>query len=109
MAKKGEDRASALLKTMGRGSPRQQAEEYDSEEVTAAATSEGTPVAPERKQKTVRLTVDLNAARHRRLKAFAFEEDAKNTEVMRALLDELEADPELASRIRDRLAAEGER
>ena len=101
-AKKGEDRASALIKTMGRGSPRQQAEEYGSEAPPAAAVSE----APERKQKTVRLTVDLDASRHRRLKAFAFGEDAKNTEVMRALLDELDADPELAERIRQRLASE---
>jgi hypothetical protein len=104
MAKKREDKASALLKTMGRGSPRQQTEEA-AEEVPEAATP--AVAAPERKQKTVRLTVDLDAARHRRLKAFAFEEDAKNTEVMRALLDELATAPDLAERVRERLAEGG--
>lgn len=99
MANKGEGKASALLKTMDRGSPRQQPEELGSE-----ALMEAKSTTSERAQKTVRLTVDLDPARHRRIKNFAHAEDTKSTAVMRALLDELNDDPELAARIRERLA-----
>lgn len=111
-AKKGEDRASALLKTMGRGSPRQQEQEAVEEstgstEVPGAPAVTETTEGRERPQRTVRLTVDLDAARHRRIKDFAHKEDSKSTAVMRALLDELDQDPELAARVRDRLAESG--
>jgi hypothetical protein len=54
--------------------------------------------------KPVRFTLDLDDARHRFLKGYAAEIEAKGaSEVMRALLDELQADPELAARVRARV------
>lgn len=54
-----------------------------------------------------RITVDLNAERHRVLRDFAFNERVKGTQILRALLDELDTDEELAGRVRDRLAESG--
>lgn len=70
---------------------------------TAAATR---PKRRERPAKPVRITVDLDADRHRFLRDFAYREDARGTEVVRALLDELAADAELVGRVQDRLAGE---
>ena len=54
--------------------------------------------------KPVRFTLDLDADRHRFLKGYADEIEAKGaSQVMRALLDELQADPELAARVRTRV------
>jgi hypothetical protein len=52
----------------------------------------------------VRFTLDLDRPQHRFLKTYATEIEAHGaSEVMRALLDELRDDPELASRVRDRV------
>jgi hypothetical protein len=53
--------------------------------------------------KPVRITVDLDAERHRRLKLYALDSGARAAAVVRALLDELEEDPDLAARVRDRM------
>ena len=153
--KKGGDskgsKASALLKTMGRGSPRTRALEPDPEPEVArdtgpvpgepenATTVEltGEPVSAsgarqtdieveavtrpkkrtgvamkprrrERPEKPVRITVDLDAGRHRFLRDFAYREDARGTEIVRALLDELGSDENLVERVRIRLDDAGE-
>lgn len=138
-SKKGNSKASTLLKTMGRGSPRTRASEEDpstspsagQEAANARATDGGGPARAsgarpsaagrsrtgaqpaqsrpakrrERPAKPVRITVDLDAERHRFLRDFAYREDARGTEVVRALLDELGSDGDLVERVRDRLAA----
>ena len=140
--KKGNSKASTLLKTMGRGSPRTRAPEEDPPAATpepetaaramdgdvvrastpAGARTSGRPSAAkkrtgsqpaqpvrakrrERPAKPVRITVDLDTERHRFLRDFAYREDARGTEVVRALLDELNSDADLVERVRDRLTA----
>ena len=56
--------------------------------------------------KPVRITVDLDPERHRRLKQYALDGGARSAPVVRALLDELDEDPELSARVRARLSAE---
>ena len=57
-----------------------------------------------RPEKPVRFTLDLDREHHRFLKTYAAEIEAKGAaEVMRALLDELRDDPELAARVRARV------
>ena len=54
--------------------------------------------------KPVRITVDLDPERHRRLKQYALDAGARSAPVVRALLDELDGDPELSARVRARLS-----
>ncbi len=56
--------------------------------------------------KPVRITVDLDAERHRRLKQYALDASTRGAPVIRALLDELDEDPELSARVQARLSAE---
>lgn len=70
-------------------------------ELPEAATE--APKRP-RPEKPVRFTLDLDRDHHRFLKSYAAEIEAKGAaEVMRALLDELRDDPELAVRVRARV------
>ena len=131
-------KASALLKTMGRGSPRTRAPEappeitqdtgqdakpeetsgvtatepvgkseaHQTEEREAQRSQPGAATTPKRRKrpaKPVRITVDLDAGRHRFLRGFAYREDARGTEIVRALLDELGSDEDLVERVRIRL------
>ena len=59
--------------------------------------------------KPVRITVDLDHERHRRLKQYALDAGARSAPVIRALLDELDEDPDLSARVEARLSAEAER
>ena len=69
--------------------------------VTAAAVP---PSQRPKPPKPTRFTLDLDAARHRFLKDYATEIEARGAaDVLRALLDELQADPELAVRVRTRV------
>jgi hypothetical protein len=57
-----------------------------------------------RPEKPVRFTLDLDRAHHQFLKQFAVQAEVRGAaEVMRALLDELRDDPQLADRVRARV------
>lgn len=71
--------------------------------------SGGDPGREPAREKPVRITVDLDAERHRRLKQYALDAGARSAPVIRALLDELDEDPELSARVEARLSAEAER
>ncbi len=55
------------------------------------------------RERPKRLTLDLSRAQHRFLKLFALESDAEMSQVMRVLLDLLQNDVSLASRVRARI------
>jgi hypothetical protein len=55
---------------------------------------------PPRPEKRVRFTLDLERDQHRFLKRFSLDAEADAARVMRALLDQLQQDSELANRIR---------
>ncbi len=103
------DRKGKLGRSLERGSPRARGAEQQPGEGTPdpddQAASSGAPgrrraVRPE---KPVRITVDLDPELHRFLRGFAFEREAKGTEVVRALLEMLRRDPELAEELDRRL------
>lgn len=98
-------RQQRLRKATERGSPRSRAEEAGS------PADAGRPLAPapeeaagsRRPAKPVRITVDLDPERHRFLKQFALDVDARGTAILRGLLDLLREDPDLAARLKERL------
>lgn len=82
-------------------------------EAEAAAIIEGATPAqvrirealkPPRPPKPIRVTLDLDDARHGFLKDFGA--GVSSAQVLRALLDELQADPDLAARVRARIWAD---
>lgn len=58
-------------------------------------------------ERLVRLSVDVPRSKHRFLRVMAAQEGVSGMAVVRALIDELRDDEELAQRVRGRLAAEG--
>ena len=58
---------------------------------------------PPRPPKPIRFTLDLNRADHGYLKEFALAAEVDAARIMRALIDELRSDEELAQRIREKV------
>lgn len=56
--------------------------------------------------KPTRITLDLDAERYRTLRVRSAELGTKQASVLRALLDELDADPELAARVAQRITGD---
>ncbi len=78
----------------------------DLKEFSAAMrTQADTAGPPPRPDKPVRFTLDLDQAQHTFLKTWAAHRGVGGAQVMRALLQELEDDPDLAVRIRTRAQA----
>lgn len=89
------ERTSKLQRAIDRGSPRSQTE--DSADNTAAPEEQRRPVKP------VRITVDLSSSQHRFLREYCLNTGTKGTSVLRGLLTELSEDPELRSKLTQRL------
>lgn len=109
--KKGRGRAgddlAQLRGQLGRGSERSQPEEPQTESVKSETRSESERSGGSNNggaEKLRRITVDLDAERHRVLREFAFSERTKGTEVLRGLLDILRDQPEVADELRERIA-----
>jgi hypothetical protein len=68
----------------------------------APAPAQPGPQLPPREPKPIRFTLDLDRPRHQFLALFAAQAELNAAQVMRAVLDELQADPSLADRVRDR-------
>jgi hypothetical protein len=92
--------------------------EGDGGEVGAPGSSEGTAVAQERweaprrrgrprtrtTERMVRVSVDLPRPDHKYLRDFAYDAESDGMSVMRALLEEMRDDENLAERVLDRLS-----
>jgi hypothetical protein len=91
----------------------------DGGEVSAPGSSEGVAVAEEtweaprrrgrprtRTERMVRVSVDLPRTDHKYLRDFAYDAESDGMRVMRALLEEMRDDENLAERILERLSGE---
>lgn len=119
MAQKGGGKASRFARSLERGGASAARELAPEAEEAPQKTEQ--PPAPEpgrasrssrgrqRPEKPVRITVDLDADRHRFLRRYAADEGVRGTEVVRGLLTLLEDDPELAERLSQQLAEGGQR
>lgn len=110
MAQKSGGKASKFARSLERGgaTPQQdEAPEAASATSSVEAQPERRPRGRQRPEKPVRITVDLDADRHRFLRRYAADEGVRGTEVVRGLLTLLEEDTELATRLSERLAEAG--
>ena len=89
----GSNRRGKIGRTLRGGSPVSQVESQEPEQKPGG--------------KPVRITVDLDPELHRFLKMYALDSGARGAAVVRALLEELGEDPELSSRVTDRLSGSG--
>lgn len=113
--KKGRGRAgddlAQLRGQLGRGSKQTHehsgTEDTNPEERPQGGNSSGPGGGGDEKPR--RITVDLDAERHRVLREFAFAERTKGTEVLRGLLDLLRDEPEVANELRERITATSDR
>jgi hypothetical protein len=62
-----------------------------------------TPERAPRPEKPIRFTLDLDRDRHRYLKEYALQIDAKASEIIRELLDEMHDNDDLRARVRARI------
>lgn len=107
MTQKSGGKASKFARSLERGgaAPHQgEALEEGSATSAVEAQPERRPRGRQRPEKPVRITVDLDADRHRFLRRYAADEGVRGTEVVRGLLALLEEDPELAVRLSEQLA-----
>jgi hypothetical protein len=97
------ERTSKLQRAIERGSPRSQAQ--DTAENTSVGPADETAAQGERGRpaKPIRITVDLSSSQHRFLREYCLDTGTKGTAVLRGLLAELAEDPELRSRVTQRL------
>lgn len=96
-----------MTRAVGSQAPisRTETEALAAEEDRGLAPSEGasSTKAPAT-EKLVRLSVDVPTSKHRFLRVMAAQEGVSGMAVVRALIDELQDDEELAERVRERLA-----
>jgi len=83
----------------------------EAQETTVAATIQEHPRRrtgrPKKKpDRMVRVSVDLPRPDHKFLRDFAYDAESDGMSVMRALLEEMRGDEELAERVADRVAGE---
>ncbi len=91
----------------GKKRTKSSADERGVGETRAARSGGAAATKREPAGRLVRLSVDVPADQHRRLRVMAAESAATGMSVIRALLAEMEDDADLAARVRDRLAEFG--
>jgi len=116
--------ASASLEKLSRGltreTPATRAQDEARPERSPEASEDGGEAAPNattqerpgrrtgrprtKPDRMVRVSVDLPRPSHKYLRDFAYDAESDGMSVMRALLEEMRADEELAERVLDRLA-----
>lgn len=102
-------RSENIKRSLGRGgsSPLEARESQETSESQEANRELKTDAErTNAKTRTKRITVDLPIPEHRFLRDFAYDQETDGMRVVRALLAELAHDPDLATRIRARLAGE---
>ena len=100
-----------LSRGLSRDTPQRRAEderthEASAKEQTPASPSGNTAAKASPDDRKVRVSVDLPRYRHKYLKDFAYDAETDAMSVMKALLEELNEDPELEEKILNRLGSQ---
>ena len=109
--RKAADSLANLKRQFGKETPATQVrvEEQDmvSGEATPATVSDSADEKAYRSksERIVRVSVDMPRSSHKYLRDFAYDAETDGMSVMRGLLELLQEDPELAERLRERLAS----